>query len=119
MYQVGYTQGEQDAANGIYNPPASTTEEPDLQVRGYKDGHLAATTTHQDDMEKHEPLLPMNHRVYCGTWYLVNGHPVRSEIEGNCQDLLDDLKLTGEDAGATEVYWCDAGARGLPQKFPG
>jgi len=61
-----------------------------------------------------EPLLEMGHAIYLGHWYLVNGHPVRSEVTGNCQTLLDDLKLTGEDSDATEVYKCDAVARELP-----
>jgi len=45
MYQVGFTQGEKDATHGIYSPPISTTEEPDLHAQGYEDGHRAMTNS--------------------------------------------------------------------------
>ena len=56
MYRDGFTQGEQDAADGVYNPPVPPksddplTNEADLQTfKGYKDGHAANKKARNDD----------------------------------------------------------------------
>lgn len=57
-------------------------------------------------MEPYEPILEDNYPVYAMYWYVVDGKPQRSNIQGTVLDLKRDTK-------ATEVRRCAAIARGL------
>lgn len=54
-----------------------------------------------------EPVLEDDYPVYPTYWYVVDGEPKRSPIEGEVRDLKRALK-------ATEIRRCAAVARGLP-----
>ena len=54
-----------------------------------------------------EYILDDDTDVFCGYWYVVNGEPKRSPIQGTIADLK---KLWG----VTEIYNCDAVERKLP-----
>lgn len=57
-------------------------------------------------MVNDEPVLEDDYPVYASYWYVVDGVPHRSEIQGTVQDLKRRLK-------ATEIRRCAAVRRGL------
>ena len=52
-----------------------------------------------------EKVLPDDYPVYWDYWYVVDGRPIKSAIEGKVIDLKADLRLLGETA--LEVKNCD------------
>ena len=54
-----------------------------------------------------EPVLEDSYPVYAGYWYVVDGEPQRSEIQGTAWDLKRRLN-------ASEIRRCAAVARKLP-----
>ena len=59
------------------------------------------------DRELDERVLEDNYPVYPSYWYVVDGEPKRSEVEGTVRDLKRAL-------GASEIRRCAAVARNLP-----
>jgi len=58
-------------------------------------------------MELDEPTLPDTYPVFPTYWYVVDGNPIRSEIEGTVGDLR--RRVDGN-----EIRRCDAIGRDLP-----
>jgi hypothetical protein len=63
--------------------------------------------TYKEDLHSREGVLPDDYPVYWGYWYIVDGKPTLSDIQGTILDLK-------KDTGAIEVRRCDAIKRGLP-----
>lgn len=57
-----------------------------------------------------EHILEDDYPVYASYWYVVDGKPIRSPLQGTVRDLKRDQK-------ATEVRRCAAVKRGLPIDF--
>lgn len=55
-----------------------------------------------------EPVLEDDYPVYAGYWYLLDGHPARSNYHGIT------VRQLRRYTGAREVRRCDAVARNLP-----
>lgn len=54
-----------------------------------------------------EKLLEDNYPVFFGFWYLVDGEPTVSHLDGNAKQLKNQL-------GAKEIRSCDCVGRQLP-----
>lgn len=57
-------------------------------------------------MKLSEDVLKDNYPVFCGYWYVVDGEPKESDINGTVAVLKDYLK-------AKEIKNCDIGGRKL------
>lgn len=56
---------------------------------------------------KDEPVLEDDYPVYPTYWYVADGNPVRSQIQGTVRDLKRSVS-------AGEIRRCSAVKRGLP-----
>jgi hypothetical protein len=61
----------------------------------------------EGSLKMDEPILDDNYPVFCTYWYLADGEPKRSPLEGNVRDLKREWQ-------AAEIRRCAAIARNLP-----
>lgn len=60
-----------------------------------------------DGTRDDEPLLEDNYPVFADYWYLADGKPIRSPVQGFVRDLKRAIRVT-------EIRRCAAVKRGLP-----
>ncbi len=54
--------------------------------------------------ELNEPVLPDDYPVYWDYWYVADGKPIRSNVQGTVRELKADVKVS-------EIRRCDIAGR--------